>query len=439
MSGSKKNYGFATQAIHSGLPTDPAFGSPVPPIYQSVSFEFPSAQSAADRFHLREFGQIYSRLTNPTTDALEARLAALEGGTGAVVAASGHAAQLLALLPLMQAGDHIVASSRLYGGTTSQLLNTFPQHFGWTATLIDPDDLEAMKKAITPKTKAIFVEALANPGGVIVDIEAIAKIAHDAGIPLIVDNTMATPYLLRPLDYGADIVTYSTTKFLTGNGTSLGGALIEGGKFDWNKNAGKFPALTEPCSAYHGLKFYETFGNMAVTVHAKAIGLRDIGPTQQPMNAFLTLLGLETLAVRMDRHVQNAQKVAEWLEKQPQVENVSYAGLKSSKYYPLAQKYLKRGAGAVFTFTIKADMAEAKAFIEALELFTFVANIGDTRSLIIHPASTTHSQLTKDQLSKLSIKDGTMRVSIGLEDAEDIIADLEQALKTYQQAAKKAA
>lgn len=437
MSNNKHNYGFATQAIHSGLPTDPAFGSPVPPIYQSVSFEFPTAQSAADRFHLREFGQIYSRLTNPTTDALEARLAALEGGTGAVVTASGHAAQMLAFLPLMAAGDHIVASSRIYGGTTSQLLNTFPQHFGWTATLVDPDDLDAMKAAITPKTKLIFVEALANPGGVIVDIEAVAKIAHDAGIPLIVDNTMATPYLLRPLDFGADIVTYSTTKFLTGNGTSLGGALIEGGKFDWAKS-GKFPAMTEPSSAYHGLKFYETFGNMALTVHAKAIGLRDLGPTQQPMNAFLTLLGLETLAVRMERHVQNAQKVAEWLEKQPQVESVSYAGLKSSKYNALAQKYLKRGAGAVFTFTIKADMEGAKAFIEALELFTFVANIGDTRSLIIHPASTTHSQLTKEQLAKLSIKDGTMRVSIGLEDAADIIGDLEQALNSYSNARKAA-
>jgi O-acetylhomoserine (thiol)-lyase len=438
MSDAKKTYGFATQAIHSGLPTDPAFGSPVPPIYQSVSFEFPTAQSASDRFHLREFGQIYSRLTNPTTDALEARLAALEGGTGAVVAASGHAAQMLALLPLVAPGDHILASSRLYGGTTSQLLNTFPQHFGWTATLTDPDNLDNFKRSLTEKTKVIFVEALANPGGVIVDIEGMAKIAHEAGIPLIVDNTMATPYLLRPLDYGADVVTYSTTKFLTGNGTSLGGALIDGGKFDWAKTD-KFPALTAPCSAYHGMKLYETFGNMALTIHAKAIGLRDLGPTQQPLNAFLTLLGLETLAVRMERHVQNAQKVAEWLEKQPQVESVSYAGLKSSPYHALAQKYMKRGAGSVFTFTIKGNLEEAKAFIEALDLFTFVANIGDTRSLIIHPASTTHSQLTKDQLAKANIKDGTMRVSIGLEDAEDIIADLDQALKAYPSAVKKVA
>lgn len=435
---SKKDYGFATQAIHGGVPTDPAFGSPVPPIYQSVSFEFPTAQSAADRFHLREFGQIYSRLTNPTTDALESRLAALEGGTGCVVASSGHAAQLLALLPLMAAGDHIVASSRLYGGTTSQLLNTFPQHFGWSATLVDPENPDDIQKAITPKTKAVFVEALANPGGVIVDIEAIAKIAHAAGVPLIVDNTMATAYLLKPLDFGADIITYSTTKFLTGNGTSLGGALIEGGNFDWGKS-NKFPALTEPCGAYHGLKFYETFGKMALTVHAKAIGLRDLGPTQQPMNAFLTLLGLETLAVRMQRHIENAQIVAEWLEKHPQVVSVSYAGLKSSKYHSLAKKYLPKGAGSVFTFDVKGDLAAAKRFIEALELFTFVANIGDTRSLIIHPASTTHSQLTKDQMKDVGISEGTMRVSIGLEDAADIIADLEQALNSYAKGGKKAA
>jgi O-acetylhomoserine (thiol)-lyase len=434
----EKNYQFATRAIHAGAPTDTAFGSPLPPIYQSVSFEFPNAQSAADRFHLREFGQIYSRLTNPTTDALESRLAAMEGGTGCVVAASGHAAQLLAFLPLMSAGDHIVASNRLYGGTTSQLLNTFPQHFGWNATLVDANSPEAFKAAITEKTKCIFVEALANPGGVVLDLEKIAKIAHDAGIPLIVDNTLATPYLLRPFEWGADIVTYSTTKFLTGNGSSLGGALIEGGSFDWAKS-GKFPALTEPCAAYHGLKIYETFGNMAVTIHAKAIGLRDLGPTQQPMNAFLTTLGLETLAVRMERHTQNAQKVAEWLEKQPQVEAVTFAGLPSSPYYTLAQKYLPKGAGAVFTFTVKGDLEDAKAFIAALNLFTFVANIGDTRSLIIHPASTTHSQLSAAHRKEAGIMDGTMRVSIGLEDANDIIADLEQALHCYQQKAKQAA
>lgn len=434
-----KNYQFATKAIHAGAPTDPAYGSPLPPIYQSVSFEFPSAQSAADRFQLREFGQIYSRLTNPTTDALEARLAALEGGAGCVVAASGHAAQLLAFLPVMSAGDHIIGSNRLYGGSTSQLLNTFPQHFGWQTTLADADNPDSFKAAIKENTKAIFIEALANPGGVVVDIEKIAKIAHDAGIPLIVDNTLATCYLLRPFEYGADVVTYSTTKFLTGNGASLGGAVIEGGNFDWAKTKGKFPALTEPCAAYNGMNLYETFGNMAFTVHAKAVGLRDIGPTQQPMNAFLTLLGLETLAVRMDRHVSNAQKVAEWLEQQPEVESVTYASLKSSKYHALAQKYLPKGAGALFSFTIKGDLADAKRFIEALELFTFVANIGDTRSLIIHPASTTHSQLSPEHRKNAGILDGTMRVSIGLEDISDIIGDIAQALKTYRAAGKKAA
>ncbi len=438
MTDKTKNYGFATRAIHGGVATDPAFGSPLPPIYQSVSFEFPTAQSAADRFHLREFGQIYSRLTNPTTDALEGRLNAMEGGTGCTVASSGHAAQLLALLPLMQAGDHIVASSRLYGGTTSQLLNTFPQHFGWTATLVNPEDTDEIKKAIKPNTKAIFIEALANPGGVIVDVEAIAKIAEAHHIPLLVDNTTATPYLLRPLEYGANIVCYSTTKFLTGNGSSLGGALVEGGNFNWAKTPGKFPALTEPCSAYHGMKLYETFGNMAVTVHAKAVGLRDLGPTQQPMNAFLTLLGLETLAVRMERHCQNAQKVAEWLEKHPQVASVSYAGLPSSPYHSLAQKYLPKGAGAMFTFDIKGTLEDAKRFIETLELFNFVASFGDTRSLIIHPASTTHSQLTKEQMKGVGISEGTMRVSIGLEDAADIISDLEQALNSYNKGKKAA-
>ncbi len=433
-----KNYQFATKAIHSGNPTDPAFGSPLPPIYQSVSFEFPSAQSAADRFQLREFGQIYSRLTNPTTDLLESRLAVLEGGSAAVVTSSGHSAQLLAFMPVMAAGDHIVGSNRLYGGSTSQLLNTFPQHFGWQTTLADADNPDSFKAAIKENTKAIFVEALANPGGVVVDIEKIAKIADEAGIPLMVDNTLATPYLLRPFDYGANVVTYSTTKFLCGNGSALGGAVIDGGNFDWSKS-NKFPALTEPCAAYNGMKFHETFGNMALAIHAKAVGLRDIGATQQPMNAFLTTLGIETLAVRMDRHVSNAQKVAEWLEQQPEIESVTYASLKSSKYYALAQKYLPKGAGALFSFTVKGDLADAKRFIEALDLFTFVANIGDTRSLIIHPASTTHSQLQPEHRKNAGIMDGTMRVSIGLEDVTDIIGDIAQALKVYRGAGKKAA
>lgn len=433
-----KNYQFATKAIHGGVVPDTAFGSPLPPIYQTVSFEFPTPESAADRFQLREFGQVYSRLTNPSTDALETRLAAMEGGTAAVVTASGHAAQMLAFMPVMSAGDHIVGSNRLYGGSTSQLLNTFPQHFGWQATLADADNPDSFKAAIKENTKLIFVEALANPGGVVVDIEKIAKIADEAGIPLMVDNTLATSYLLRPLEYGANVVTYSTTKFLCGNGSALGGAIIDGGNFNWGRS-NKFPALTAPCSAYNGMKLFETFGNMTLAIHAKAIGLRDIGATQQPMNAFLTTLGLETLAVRMERHVSNAQKVAEWLEQQPEVESVTYASLKSSKYHALAQKYLPKGAGALFSFTIKGDLAEAKRFIDALELFTFVANIGDTRSLIIHPASTTHSQLSAEHRKNAGIMDGTMRVSIGLEDITDIIGDLQQALKVYRGAGKKAA
>ena len=421
----KNDMQFATKAIHAGVDTDPAFGSPMVPVYQSVSFEFPTAKDAADRFTLKSFGQIYSRLTNPTTDALESRLAALEGGVGAVAAASGHAAQMLAFLPLMQAGDHIVASNRLYGGSTSQLRNTFPTHFGWQSTLVSPDDPANFEKAITERTKLIFVEALANPGGVIVDIEAVAKIAQKHHLPLIVDNTMATPYLIRPLEWGANVVTYSTTKFMTGNGTSLGGALIDGGNFDWAKDD-KFPGLNGPCPAYHGMNFVKEFGNMALFVHAKGVGLRDVGPTQQPMNAFLTMCGLETLHVRMDRHVQNAQAVAEWLEQHPQVAKVSYAGLKSSPYNALAKKYMPKGAGAVFTFDIKGAREEAARFIEALQMFSFVANIGDTRSLLIHPASTTHSQLTTEQLASVDITEGSMRVSIGLEDVADIKADLQR-------------
>jgi O-acetylhomoserine (thiol)-lyase len=418
-----KDMKLATLAIHGGVEPDPAYGAPQTPIYQSVSFEFPDAKTASDRFNLREFGQIYSRLTNPTVDALEARLAALDGGVGAIAAASGHAAQMLALLPLVLPGDHIVGSKRLYGGSTSQLTNTFPTHFNWQSTLVDPDEPDNFERAITERTRAIFIEALANPGGVVVDLEAIAKIAERHHIPLIVDNTLATPYLLRPLEWGANVVTYSTTKYLTGNGTALGGAFVDGGNFDWAKDD-RFPALTEGCSAYHGMKLHENFGNMALFVHGKAVGLRDIGASQQPMNAFMTLCGLETLAVRMDRHCHNAQLVAEWLSQHDQVASVMYAGLPDSPYHSLAQKYTPKGPSSLFSFDIKGGMEEAARFIEALELFTFVANLGDTRSLLIHPASTTHSQLSPEHRAAANITDGTMRISIGLEDSEDILADL---------------
>ncbi len=416
---------FATKAIHGGNATDPAYGSPQTPIYQSVSFEFPNAKSASDRFNLREFGQIYSRLTNPTTDALEARLTALDGGVGAIAAASGHAAQMLAFLPLVMPGDHIVGSKRLYGGSTSQLKNTFPLHFNWQSTLVDPDETDNFERAITERTRVIFVEALANPGGVVVDIEKVARIAERHHIPLIVDNTLATPYLLRPLEWGANAVTYSTTKYMTGNGTALGGAMIDGGNFDWGKDD-RFPALTGPCDAYHGMKFFETFGKMALFVHAKGVGLRDIGASQQPMNAFMTLCGLETLPIRMRQHCENAQKVAEWLSQHDAVDKVSYSGLKDSPYKALADKYTPEGPSALFTFDIKGGMDESIMFIEALKLFTIVANLGDTRSLLIHPASTTHSQLSPEHRISAGITDGTMRISVGLEDVSDILNDLQR-------------
>lgn len=425
MSKAKNEMKFNTKTIHGGNETDPAYGSPQTPIYQSVSFQFPSAKAAADRFALKEFGQSYSRLTNPTVDMLESRLTVLDGGVGAIAAASGHAAQMLALLPLVGPGQHIVASNRLYGGTTSQLKNTFPKHFNWQTSFVDADDPQNFEAAITEETRAFFLESVTNPAGAVVDIEAIAKIAQKHHIPLIVDNTVPTPYLLRPLEWGANVVVYSTTKFMTGNGSSLGGAFVDGGNFDWGKD-NRYPVLTEPCDAYHGLKFHETFGDMAMFVHGKGVSLRDIGASQQPMNAFMTLIGLETLHVRMQRHVENAQKLAEWLSQHDNVAKVSYAGLPDSPYRSLAQKYTPKGSGALFTFDIKGGMEESARFLEALQLFSFVANLGDTRSLIIHPASTTHSQLSPEHRQKAGIGDGTMRVSIGIEDAEDIMADLQR-------------
>ncbi len=423
--GCQDNYHFATMAIHAGPDPDEQHGSPQVPIMQSVSFKFPDADSAADRFNLKEFGQVYSRLTNPTTDALEERLAALDGGVGAIVTASGHAAQMLAFMPLVAPGEHIVGSKRLYGGSTSQLTNTFPQHLGWQSTLVDPDEPDNFARAITEKTKVIFLESIANPGGAVIDIEAVARIAEQHHIPLIVDNTIPTPYLLKPLDWGANMVSYSTTKFICGNGTSLGGALIDGGNFDWGKDD-RYPFITEPCPAYNGMRFYENFGNMAYHVYTKGVGLREIGATQQPMNAFLTLLGLETLHIRMQRHVENALEVAKWLDSHEQVIQVSYAGLETSPYHKLAQKYTPKGAGALFSFDIKGGMEESKKFLSALKLFSFVANLGDTRSLIIHPASTTHSQLSPEHRVQAGITDGTMRISVGLEDVRDIIADLQR-------------
>jgi O-acetylhomoserine (thiol)-lyase len=419
--------GFETLAIHAGAAPDPATGARALPIYQTTAYVFEDADHAASLFNLQTVGFIYSRLTNPTTAALEARLAALEGGRGCTVTASGHSAQIMAFFPLMGPGDNIVASNKLYGGSINQMKNSYPK-FGWQVKFVDADDPENFRKAADARTKAFFCESIANPGGVISDMEAIARIADAVGVPLIVDNTMASPYLCRPIEHGATLVVHSTTKFLSGNGTSIGGAIVDSGKFDWSKN-GKFPSLSEPDPGYHGLRFYETFGDMAFTFHSHAVGLRDLGPSQSPFNAWLTMLGVETLPLRMERHVENAQKIAEFLEKHPAVSWVSYAGLPSNKYYKLAQKYMPKGAGSVFTFGVKGGYQAGLKVVENVELFSHLANLGDAQSPIIHPASTTHRQLSEEQGIAAGAGPDVIRVSIGIETAADIIADLDQALQ----------
>ncbi|MGE0753983.1 MAG: O-acetylhomoserine aminocarboxypropyltransferase/cysteine synthase family protein [Alphaproteobacteria bacterium] len=416
---------FETLAIHAGYEPD-ATGSCQPPVYNSVSFQFRDAQHAANLFTLKELGYVYARLTNPTVQVLQSRLAALEGGVGGVAAASGHAGQLTALFNLMRPGDDMVVSNRLYGGSTSQFKNSFRQ-FGWNAHFVDIDMHDEVKKAITPKTKGIYCESMANPAGAIADIEALAAIAHENGIPLLVDNTMASPYLMRPIEWGADIVLHSTTKFITGNGSAMGGIFIDSGKFDWGQND-KFPILNGPEPAYDNMNFYETFGKMAFTFRGIAVGLRDLGACQSPMNASLTLNGLETLPLRMQRHCDNSLKVAKFLESHPEVSWVSYAGLEGNPYHALAKKYSPSGFGAVFTFGVKRGYEAAKTMVENLQYVRHVANIGDTRSLIIHPASTTHHQLSPEHQAKVGIKPEGVRVSIGLEHAEDIMADFDQAL-----------
>jgi O-acetylhomoserine (thiol)-lyase len=422
----KDDYGFETLALHAGAAPDSATGARAVPIYQNTSYVFDDAEHAASLFNLQEPGFIYSRLTNPTVAVLEERLAALENGIGATATASGHAAQMIALLPLMGPGDHIVASSKLYGGSITQMGHTFKK-FGWQVSFVDPSDPDAFQQALTPKTKAFFVECLANPGGVVVDLEPIAAIAHGAGIPLIVDNTMATPYLCRPGDFGADIVTHSTTKFLSGQGTALGGVVVDCDKFDFH-NPEKFPSLATPAPEYHGLTFTESFGNLAYTLYGHAVGLRDIGPTQQPMNAFLTIMGIETLPVRMDRHIANARVVADYLEGHSAIASVGYAGLPSSPYYDLARKYMPKGPGSVFTFKLKGGYEVGSKLVNAVELFSHLANIGDAKSLILHPASTTHNQLTAEQQTMAGAGPDVIRLSIGLETVDDLIRDLDRAL-----------
>jgi O-acetylhomoserine (thiol)-lyase len=388
---------------------------------------FDDVDHAASLFNLHNFGYIYSRLTNPTVAVLEERIASLEGGRAACAAASGHAAQFITFATMMEQGDEFVASRNLYGGSLTQFGLSFKK-LGWTCHFVDPHDPENFRRALTPRCKAIFLESLANPGGIIVDLEAVAKVAHEAGIPLIVDNTLATPYLCRPIEWGADLVLHSTTKFLDGHGNSLGGVVVESGRFDWSQG-GKFPALTEPEPAYHGLRFYENFGDFAFTTKARAVALRDYGPTLAPMNAFLTITGIETLHVRMERHCANAQLMAEFLEQHPRVAWVTYAGLESSPYRALARKYLPNGAGAVFTFGVRGGYDAGVKLVESVQLFSHLANIGDTRSLILHPASTTHRQLTDEQRLAAGAGPDVIRLSIGLETAEDLIADLDQALE----------
>ena len=421
-----REFGFATRAIHAGARPDPVTGARNTPIYQTTSYVFDDVAHAADLFNLQTFGFIYSRLTNPTVSVLEERIANLEGGRAAVCAASGHAAQFITFFTLMEPGDEFVSSINLYGGSITQFGLSFKK-LGWTCHFVDAGDPENFRKALTPRCKAIFLECLANPGGIIVDLEPVAAIAHEAGIPLIVDNTMATPYLLRPFEWGADIVVHSTTKFLSGHGTSMGGAVVESGRFDWAKND-KFPSLTEPEPAYHGITFYETFGDFGFSVKARAVALRDFGPCMSPANAFYTITGIESLHVRMDRHVANTQAVAEYLEAHPRVAWVSYAGLKSSPYYDLARKYLPKGAGSVFTFGLEGGFEAGIKLVESVKLFSHLANVGDVRSLILHPASTTHRQLTEEQLVAAGAGPDVVRLSIGLESVEDLIADLDKGL-----------
>ena len=418
--------GFDTLQVHAGAKPDPATGARQTPIYQSTAFVFRDVDHAARLFNLQELGFIYSRLTNPTVMTLAERLTALEGGVGGVCTSSGHAAQIMALFPLMGPGDNIVSSNRLYGGTVTQFTHTI-RRFGWSARFVDTDDLAAVEAAVDGETKAIFCESIANPGGYVTDIPALAEVAKRVGVPLIVDNTSATPWLCRPFEQGADIVVHSTTKFLTGNATVVGGALIDAGRFDWAAS-GKYPGLTEPEPAYHGLKFFETFGPMAYTFHSIAIGMRDLGMTMSPQNAFLTLLGTETLSLRMKKHVENTEIVAAWLEKDPRVEYVTYAGLPSSPWYDRAKRLYPKGAGALFTFALKGGYDACIRMVNSVELFSHVANLGDARSLIIHSASTTHRQLTPEQQEAAGAIPNVVRLSIGIEDPDDLIRDLDQAL-----------
>ncbi|MBE5073229.1 O-acetylhomoserine aminocarboxypropyltransferase [Erythrobacteraceae bacterium E2-1 Yellow Sea] len=419
-----------TLTIHAGCEPDPTTKARITPIYQTASYVFDDPDHAARLFSLQEFGNIYSRIMNPTNDALEKKITALEGGVGALGVASGHAAQLIAFHTLMEPGCNIVAAKKLYGGSLNQLGESF-RKFGWETRFVDADDAANVAAAIDDKTRCVFIESLANPGGVVSDIAAIAKVAHDAGVPLVVDNTMATPALCRPFEHGADIVVHSCTKFLNGHGNAIGGLIVDSGKFDWKAQGDKFASLTQPNGSYHGAVLadaLEPIGPIAFIIGCRVLGLRDLGPAMAPMNAFLALTGMETLALRMERHCSNALTIAEWLKQHPKVDWVSYAGLADDKYKPLADKYLGGKGGAVFTFGLKGGFEAGKALVSNVKLFSHLANIGDTRSLIIHPASTTHSQLSEEELLAAGAGPDVVRISVGIEHVDDIRADLEQAL-----------
>ncbi len=419
------DYGFSTLSVHAGAQPDPATGARATPIYQTTAFVFEDADHAAALFNLQVFGNIYSRIMNPTNAVLEERVAALEGGRAALSCASGHAAQLLALHTLMEPGANIVAARQLYGGSVNQFSQGFAK-FGWHVKWADTTDPGSFKALIDDRTRAVYAESIANPGGIITDIEQLAKIAHDAGVPLIIDNTLASPYLIRPIEWGADIVVHSATKFLGGHGNSMAGIIVDAGKFDYGN--GRYPALSEPCPSYHGMRLWETFGDMAFAIACRVLGLRDLGPALAPMNAFLVQTGIETLPLRMQKHCDNALQVAKWLKASPKVSWVNYAGLPDNPSYALHRKYCPKGAGSVFTFGLRGGYEAGVKMVNSVKLFSHLANLGDTRSLIIHPASTTHRQLSDEDRVKAGAGPDVVRLSVGIEDAADIIADLEQAM-----------
>jgi len=429
--------GFATRSLHAGHTPDKASLARAVPIYQSTSFVFENSAHAASLFALQQFGNIYSRIMNPTTDVFEQRVAALEGGMAALATSSGQAAQFLAITSLMGPGDELVSASTLYGGTYTQFDVSF-RRLGIDVKFVEPDDPENFRRAITPKTRAIYGETIANPRMNVLDIEKVAAIAHEAGVPLIVDNTMASPYLCRPIEHGADIVVHSATKFLGGHGTSIGGIIVDSGKFPWSTYSDKYPAITKPSPGYHGMVFSDVFGPLAYIIKVRVEGLRDFGPCMSPFNSFLFIQGIETLKYRMEAHSRNALAVAEWLEKQPAITWVKYPGLKSSRYYDVSRKYLPLGQGSIVTFGIGGGKEAGRKLIDSVQIFSHLANLGDAKSLIIHPATTTHQQLSDSQQLEAGVTPDLVRISVGIEDVDDLIWDLQQAIAASQALAAQA-